>query len=70
MSARRAAVTSRGGDLTAAVLGEVEQQDVAAEAAQVVQGLEVLLQFAVGQLGLQDGGQVAEDVGVQRTGSA
>lgn len=52
--------------LTSAVSGEVEQQDVGAEAAQVVEGLQVLLQFPVGQFGLQDGRQVTEHVGVQR----
>lgn len=52
--------------LTSAVSGEVEQQDVGAEVAQVVQGLQVLLQLSVGKSALQDGSQVAEDVGVQR----
>lgn len=41
--------------LTSAVSGEVEQQDVGAEVVQVVEGLQVLLQFPVGQFGLQDG---------------
>ncbi len=55
-----------GAALTSAVSGEVEQQDVAAEARQVVQRFQVLLQFPVGQFGLEDGSQVTEHVGVQR----
>lgn len=63
-SAAVAACSGRG--LTSAVSGEVQQQDVGAEAAQVVQRLQVLLQFPVGQFALQDGRQVTEHVGVQR----
>ena len=51
--------------LTFPVSGEVEQQDVGAEERQVVQGLELLLQLGVGQLGLQQGGQVSEHHRVQ-----
>lgn len=52
--------------LTSAVSGEVQQQDVGAEVVQVVQRLQVLLQFPAGQFGLEDGRQVTEHVGVQR----
>lgn len=55
-----------GRGLTSAVSGEVEQKDVGAEAAQVVQRLQVLLQLPVGQFALEDGRQVSEHVGVQR----
>lgn len=48
------------------VSGEVEQQHVAAEAAQVVQRLQVLLQLPAGEFTPEDGRQVPEDVGVQR----
>lgn len=52
--------------LTSAVSGEVEQQDVGAEVGQVVEGFQMLLQFPVGQFGLQDWCQLTEHVGVQR----
>lgn len=52
--------------LTSAVSGEVQQQDVGAEAAQVVQRLQMLLQFPVGQFALEDRRQVTEHIGVQR----
>lgn len=56
--------------LTSAISGEVEQQDVAAEVGQVVQGSQMLLQLPVGQLTPQDRRQMTEDVGVQRGGPA
>lgn len=56
--------------LTSTVSGEVQQQDVGAEAAQVVQRLQVLLQFPVGEFTPEDRRQVTEDVGVQRRGPA
>lgn len=48
------------------VSGKIQQQDVAAEVAEVVEVSQVLLQLPIGQLGLQDGCQVTKDVGVQR----
>lgn len=59
-------LTQRGLGLTSAVSGEVQQQDVGAEVAQVLEGFQMLLQFPVGQFGLQDGRQVSKHVGVQR----
>lgn len=53
------------GGVTSPVPGEVEEQDVAAEAAQVVQRLQVLLQLGVGEFTPEDRGQVAKHVGVQ-----
>lgn len=47
------------------VPGEVEAEDGGAVVAQVLQGLQVLLQFPVGQLGLQERRQAAEDQGVE-----
>lgn len=54
------------GGVTSPVPGEVEQQDVAAEAAQVVQRLEVLLQLHVGKFTPEDWRQVTKHVGIQR----
>lgn len=52
--------------VTSAVSGEVQQQDVGAEVAQVVEGFQMLLKSPVWQLGLEDGSQVTKHVCVQR----
>lgn len=54
------------GGVTSPVSGEVQEQDVAAEVAQVVQRLQVLLQFHVGKFTPEDWRQVTKHVGVQR----
>lgn len=55
-----------GGDTPlTSVPGEVEAEDGGAVVAQVLQGLQVLLQFPVGQLRLQERRQAAEDEGVE-----
>lgn len=51
---------------TSAVSWEVQQQDVGAEAAQVVQRLQVLLEFPIGQFTPEDGCQVTKHIGIQR----
>lgn len=54
-----------GGTHLTSVPGEVEAKDGGAVVAQVLQGLQVLLQFPVGQLCLQEWRQAAEDKGVK-----
>lgn len=51
----------RWGMALTSVPGEVEAEDGGAVVAQVLQGLQVLLQFPVGQLCLQEWRQAAED---------
>lgn len=53
-----------GAHLTS-VPGEVEAEDGGAVVAQVLQGLQVLLQFPVGQLRFQERRQAAEDKGIK-----